>query len=70
MNNKLTLGYLPFWSLLGLLTLIFAIPAAKGARRHADDIGGLLPHMGQNVMLNLSTPLLSAIGLFVAALLA
>ncbi len=67
---SVALGYLPLWSLLGLLTLIFAIPAAKGARQHADDIGKLLPHMGQNVMLNLLTPLLSAIGLFVAGLLA
>lgn len=64
------LGYLPAWSLLGLLTVIFAVPAGKGARQYADDIGRLLPHMGQNVMLNLLTPLLSAIGLFLAALLA
>lgn len=67
---SVALGYLPVWSLLGLLTLFFAIPAGKGARQHADDIDKLLPHLGQNVLLNLLTPLLSAIGLFVAALLA
>ncbi len=67
---SVALGYLPGWSLLGLLTLFFAIPAGKGARQHADDIDKLLPHLGQNVLLNLLTPLLSAVGLFVAALLA
>jgi 1,4-dihydroxy-2-naphthoate octaprenyltransferase len=67
---SVALGYLPAWSLLGLLTLYFAIPAGKGARQSADDIGKLLPHMGQNVLLNLLTPLFSAIGLFLAALLA
>jgi 1,4-dihydroxy-2-naphthoate octaprenyltransferase len=67
---SVALGYLPVWALLGLLTMIFAIPAGKGAFQHADDIGRLVPHLGQNVMLNLLTPLLSATGLFVAALLA
>lgn len=66
---SVALGYLPPWSLLGLLTLIFALPAGKGARQHADDIGKLLPHLGQNVLLNLLTPLLSAVGLVLAALL-
>lgn len=67
---SVALGYLPAWALLGLLTLIFAIPAGRGAFQHADDIGKLIPHMGQNVMVNLLTPLLSAAGLFIAALLA
>ncbi|MFZ5911121.1 MAG: prenyltransferase [Chloroflexota bacterium] len=67
---SVVLGYLPAWALLGLLTLLFAIPAGRGAFQHADDIERLLPHMGQNVMTNLLTPLLSAAGLFIAALLA
>ncbi|MCJ7434033.1 MAG: prenyltransferase [Anaerolineales bacterium] len=62
-------SYLPVWALLGLATLLFAIPAGKGAYQNADDIGKLIPHMGQNVMINLLTPLLTAIGLFIAALL-
>ncbi len=66
---SVVLGCLPVWALLGLLTLIIAIPAGKGAFQHSDDIEKLLPHMGQNVLLNLLTPLLSAVGLFIAALL-
>jgi 1,4-dihydroxy-2-naphthoate octaprenyltransferase len=63
------LGYLPVWTLLGLATILIAIPAARGSRRFADDIANLIPHMGQNVILNLLTPLLMAIGLFIAAFL-
>jgi 1,4-dihydroxy-2-naphthoate octaprenyltransferase len=63
-------GYLPAWALLGLLTVVIAIPAGKGAFLYSDDIGKLLPHMGQNVMINLLTPLLSAAGLFIATFLA
>lgn len=62
-------GYLPAWALLGLATLLFAIPSGKGAYLFADDIGKLIPHMGQNVMINLLTPLLTAVGLFIATLL-
>lgn len=63
-------GYLPVWALLGLATLLIAIPAGKGAYQFADDIARLLPHMGQNVVINLLTPLLMAIGLFIAKALA
>lgn len=62
-------GYLPVWALIGMATLLFAISSGKGAYLFADDIGKLIPHMGQNVMINLLTPLLTAIGLFIAALL-
>lgn len=57
---------LPTWTLLGLGTLPFAIMAAKGAKDHANDIPELIPSLGQNVILNLLTPLLMAIGLFIA----
>lgn len=62
-------SYLPAWALLGLATLLFAIPAGRGAYQNADDIAKLIPHMGQNVMINLLTPLLTAVGLFIASLL-
>ena len=62
------LGLLPAWSLLGLGTLLLAVPAAHGAIRNANDIPKLIPSMGQNVMVNLLTPLLVAIGLFIATL--
>jgi 1,4-dihydroxy-2-naphthoate octaprenyltransferase len=59
------LHYLPKASLLGLLALAAAIPAAVGAYRFADDIKKLVPYMGLNVLVNIATPVLVAIGLFV-----
>jgi 1,4-dihydroxy-2-naphthoate polyprenyltransferase len=52
----------PVWTLLGFISLIFAIPAVKGALQHPDDIPSLLPSLGQNVLLNLITPVLMGIG--------
>ncbi len=61
------LGYLPFWSLLGMATLLVAVPAGRGAYQHSEDIAKLIPHLGQNVIVNLLTPLLVAVGLFLAS---
>ena len=63
------LGYLPWLTLLGLLTVVIAIPTYKGVRAHADDIEQLIPFMGKNVLINLATPLLMAVGLIIAAFL-
>ncbi len=60
------LGYLPRPALLGLLTLILAVPTARGAYADADNIQALLPHMGKNVIINITTPVLIAAGLFLA----
>ena len=59
------LSILPPGSLLGLLTLILAIPLIKGSIIHADDIQKLIPFMGNNVLVNLITPVLVAVGLFI-----
>ena len=59
------LDYLPKASLLGLVALAAAIPAAVGAYRFADDIKKLVPYMGLNVLVNIATPVLVAVGLFV-----
>jgi len=56
---------LPVWSLLGLLTLVLAAPASLGAIRNANDLPKLAPAMGQNVLINILTPVLVAIGLFI-----
>jgi 1,4-dihydroxy-2-naphthoate octaprenyltransferase len=58
-------GVLPRMSSLGLLTLPLAIPTMIGVYRHADEIPKLLPYLGLNVVLNLATPMLVAIGFFV-----
>ena len=55
---------LPAWALLGLLTLPLAVGAGRGAHRRAEDISNLVPFMVQNVLLNIVTPVLMAIGLF------
>jgi 1,4-dihydroxy-2-naphthoate octaprenyltransferase len=60
------LGVLPAWALMGLLTLLLAIPAGLGAVRYNQDIQKLMPAMGMNVLINLLTPLLVAVGLFIA----
>jgi 1,4-dihydroxy-2-naphthoate octaprenyltransferase len=58
-------GYLPTASLIGLLTLAIALPTIKGAIQHAENIKNLVPSMGLNVVINILTPVLVAIGLFI-----
>jgi 1,4-dihydroxy-2-naphthoate octaprenyltransferase len=43
-----------------------AIRAGTGACRRADDIPNLIPFMAQNVLLNIVTPVLVAVGLFLS----
>jgi 1,4-dihydroxy-2-naphthoate octaprenyltransferase len=62
------LSLLPAWALLGLLTVVLAVPAARTAYQYADDIQRLVPAMGQNVLINILTPILMAVGLIVAGL--
>ena len=59
------LGYLPHASLIGLIALVFAVPACVGAYRYAEDVKRLMPYMGLNVIVNIVTPVLVAIGLFI-----
>jgi 1,4-dihydroxy-2-naphthoate octaprenyltransferase len=61
------LGYLPLGSLLGLITLVIAVPAAVGAFRYAEQPEKLGPYMGLNVLLNVATPILVAVGLFISS---
>ncbi len=61
------LDFLPVQGLLALLTLPLAFSAARGASRHAESVPDLIPFLGQNVVINLATPVLLAIGLFWAA---
>ncbi|MCL6559489.1 MAG: prenyltransferase, partial [Firmicutes bacterium] len=58
-------GYLPRAGLIGLGTAVIAVPAYLGARRHAEDIRKLVPSMGLNVIINILTPVLVAVGLFI-----
>jgi 1,4-dihydroxy-2-naphthoate octaprenyltransferase len=60
------LRVLPPGALIGLLTLILAVPVMFGVIRNADDIPSLIPFMVKNVILNISTPVLVALGLFLS----
>ena len=55
---------LPAISLISLVGAAIALPAGINAFRYSDDIGRLTPSLGMNVLLNLATPLLVGIGLF------
>ena len=59
------LGYLPAWSLLGLLTIPLGIRVFGGLRKHAEDTPQLVPFLGQNVLLTLVTPVLVSVGMFI-----
>lgn len=59
------LGYLPLYALLGIGSVIIAVPTAIGILRNANDTNRLLPFMGLNVLITLVTPLLVSIGLLI-----
>ena len=61
------LGKLPVLGLLGLIPLAIAVPTAVGVLRYAEKMDKLMPYLGLNVLLNVITPLLLAIGLLMAA---
>lgn len=60
------LEYLPLWALLGGLSLILAVPLYFKVSQYFDDLDQLQPALKWNVMLNLFTPLLLALGLWLA----
>ncbi len=55
---------LPPGAVLALVLAPVAIMTFRGVRQHAEDIPALIPFMGRNVVLNLATPVLMAVGLF------
>lgn len=57
--------YLPWACLTGLATAAIAIPTVVGIFRYSENIEKLTPYMGLNVIINITTPLLVAIGFFV-----
>jgi 1,4-dihydroxy-2-naphthoate octaprenyltransferase len=61
------LGALPIAGLLGLIPLVLAVPTMVGVYRYAEHLEKLMPYLGLNVLLNIATPVLLAIGLLVAA---
>jgi len=60
------LRLLPIFSGLALLTTFLAWRAYQGSRQHAENIPALIPSLGMDVLLNLATPVLLAIGLWIS----
>ncbi len=58
-------GFLPRFSLLALLTGIFAVQIIRNVLANSENVPSLIPAMGQNVIVNLLTPVLLTIGLFI-----
>ncbi len=58
-------GLLPRFSLIALLTLVLAAQIIRNVLANPDNVAALVPSMGQNVIVNLATPLLLAIGLLI-----
>lgn len=59
------LELLPVYSLIALLTAILAWLAYRRVSQNADNVPALIPAMGMNVIIVLSTPILLSIGLFI-----
>ncbi len=59
------LGLLPRFSLFALLTLVLAVQIIRNVLTNPDNVPALIPSLGQNVIVNLATPVLLAIGLFI-----
>ena len=58
-------GCLPKEGLLGLVSVVIAVPTVRGVAKYADNIPKLIPYMGRNVLIIIATPVLLAIGLFI-----
>jgi 1,4-dihydroxy-2-naphthoate octaprenyltransferase len=63
------LNYFPKTALFGMVTLLLAVPACIGSFRYAEDIKKLLPVMAMNVIINIATPVLVALGFLLKGLL-
>ena len=55
----------PAWTLIALSTLPFAVKAIRGSLK-SDDMTGLIPAMGNNVLVVLATQLLLGVGYILA----
>ncbi len=58
----------PAWTLIGLLTLPFAVKAIRGSLK-PDDMTSLIPAMSNNVLVVLATQLLLGVGYILAVVI-
>lgn len=59
------LGYFPLWALLGLGTLVIAVPTIRNVLQNPDNIEKLIPSQGMNVIITILTPILVGIGFLI-----
>lgn len=60
------MGWLPAGALLGLLTLVLALPTVREVLANALDVERLLPAMARNVLVCILTPVLMAAGMWMS----
>lgn len=58
-------GLFPVSSLIGFFSLVLVVPITKGVLAHADKTEELIPTLGQNVIINLVMPVLTAVGILI-----
>lgn len=56
----------PLWTLIALSTVIISIPLSIGVFKNNENTSKLIPFMGLNVVVNIVTPVLFALGFFIA----
>jgi 1,4-dihydroxy-2-naphthoate octaprenyltransferase len=61
------LGIFPAHVLIALATIIIAVQTSRGVLKYSDEMKRLVPYLGKNVIINLATPALLAIGLMIAS---
>jgi len=57
--------YLPKACLVGLATVLLAVPVSIGSYRYAENTKKLIPSMGINIAINILTPVLVSIGFII-----
>lgn len=61
------LGAFPIHVFFALTTTIIAVQTSRGVVRYSEEMKSLVPYLGKNVIINLATPALLAIGLMIAS---
>jgi len=61
------LGVFPIHVFFALATTIIAVQTSRGVVKYSEEMKSLVPYLGKNVIINLATPALLAIGLMIAS---
>ncbi|MHB8109827.1 MAG: prenyltransferase, partial [Syntrophorhabdaceae bacterium] len=61
------LGIFPVHVFIALITMILGFQTSRGVLQYSDEMKGLIPYLTKNVIINLATPALLAIGLMIAS---